>query len=196
MNRMFFAGTALAALAAAGAALAQPADRDELKPGTRAAVEARVEARFARADADRDGYVTQDEARARAEARRGVRMERRGERRAGLFDRLDADHDGAISRAEFEAGAGMRGERRAMRGERRGPRFAQRRGAMMGGFGARAFAAMDANKDGRVALAEARSAALARFDRVDLDRDGTIGPEERNAAREAFRKRLQDAPAE
>jgi hypothetical protein len=189
MKKIFFAGAAFAALAAVPA-LAQPGEGRSrpAQPQTRAAVAAQVEARFARADANRDGFVTQDEVRARAAARRGERQARRGERREARFDRLDANHDGVLSRAEFDA-------RPAMRGERRGRNFAHRGGRggpMMARFGGRAFAAMDLDRDGRVALAEASRAALERFDRVDSDRDGTISLEERQAAREAFRERMRD----
>jgi len=191
MRTLLFAGTTLAVLAAIPAA-AQPGEgrTRSAEPLTRAEVQARVEARFARADANRDGFVTQDEVRARVEARRANRDERRSKRRAALFDRLDADHDGSISRAEFDARPALRGvERgdRGMRGERIGRRGG--RGGLMVRFGARAFAAMDANRDGRVALAEASRAALQRFDRVDADHDGTISLEERQAARDAFRER-------
>jgi hypothetical protein len=185
MNKLVLAGAATVALVAIPA-LAQPGGEGRDRPAaprTRAQVEAAVEARFARADADRDGYITRDEVRARFEARGGERVERRRERRAQLFDRLDADHDGSISRAEFDA-------RPAMAGAGRG-RFA-RRGGMRAGFGGRAFAAMDADRDGRVALAEAERAALERFDRLDSDRDGTISMEERQAAREAFRGRMRE----
>ncbi|HEX8126741.1 MAG TPA: EF-hand domain-containing protein [Allosphingosinicella sp.] len=195
MNRIFFAGAALVVLAAAPA-VAQPGEgRGRFdQPQTRAAVAARVQARFARADSNRDGFVTQDEVRARAEARR----EQRGERRDRRFERLDSNHDGTISRSEFDAPrsvrGGDRGERRAMRGERRGQRFADRgrRGGMMARFGARAFAAMDMNRDGRVALAEAQRIALQRFDRVDSNRDGTVSPDERQAARAARMERRAD----
>ena len=63
---------------------------------------------------------------------------------------------------------------------------------MMARFGVRRFAAMDANRDGRVALAEAQQAALQRFDRVDSDRDGTISPDERQAARAAWQERREE----
>ncbi|HEX8620648.1 MAG TPA: EF-hand domain-containing protein [Allosphingosinicella sp.] len=190
MKKIVFAGAALAVLAAVPA-LAQPGAAGRPRPAgplTRAAVEARVEARFERADSNRDGFVTQDEVRARAEARRAQRQERRGERLEQRFEALDANHDGSISRAEFNARPALRG------GERRGRRFARRggRSAMMGGFGGRAFAMMDLDRDGRVALAEAERAALQRFDRVDANRDGTISLDERQAAREAFRGRMQE----
>lgn len=178
MSKFLLAGAAFAALAAAPAA-AQPEGRDRpAGPVTRADVEARVEARFARADSNHDGFVTQEEVRLGAEQRRADRQHRRGERRAQLFERLDADHDGSISREEFEARPALRG------GERPGRRMA-RRGGMRGGFGARFFERLDSDRDGRVALAEAERAALERFDRIDADRDGTISAEERQAAREA-----------
>jgi Ca2+-binding EF-hand superfamily protein len=189
---MFFAGAALAALAAAPA----PAQPDGEGPGrfaqpqTRAAVQARVQARFERADSDRDGFVTRDEVEARAEARRGQMQERRGERREQRFDRLDSNHDGALSRAEFEAPRAVRGGERGERG-----RFARRGGrggGMMARFGARAFAAMDLDSDGRVAFAEAQRAALQRFDRIDSNRDGTISLNERQAARAARQERMGD----
>ena len=184
MNRKFFSGAALAVLAAAPA-VAQPGEgRGRFdQPQTRAAVEARAEARFARADSNRDGFVTRDELRARADSRRADRRERR-------FERLDSDRDGTISRAEFDSPR-LGGERRAMRGERR-PDRSGRGGMMRAGFGERAFAAMDMNRDGRVALAEARRAALQRSDRVDTDRDGTVGAEERRAARAARMERRED----
>ena len=100
MNKIFLAGAALAVLAAAPAA-AQPGEgRSRLaQPLTRAAVAARVQARFARADSDRDGFVTRDEVRARAEARR----EQRGQRRDRRFERLDSNRDGTISLEERQA---------------------------------------------------------------------------------------------
>ena len=200
MKKIFFAGAALAALAAAPAS-AQPGDEGRGRltpPQTRADVQAQVQARFVRADSNRDGFVTQDEVRAGAEGRRAKRQERRGERREQRFEQLDSNNDGVISRAEFEAprAFGDRGERRAMRAERRGQRFAHRGGrghggGMMARFGGRAFAMMDLDRDGRVALAEAQRAALQRFDRIDSNRDGTISADERQAARAAWRERRE-----
>jgi Ca2+-binding EF-hand superfamily protein len=192
MKTIFFAGAALAALAAAPAA-AQPGEGRAAfaQPQTRAAVAARVEARFARADSNRDGFVTRDE----VQARRAERLERRGERRGQRFERLDSDNDGTISRAEFESPRAGRGDDRSERRATRGERFARRggRGGMMtAGFGARAFAAMDLDRDGRVALAEAQRAALQRFDRLDSNRDGMIGADERQAARAARQERRDD----
>jgi Ca2+-binding EF-hand superfamily protein len=201
MKKMILAGAALAALAASGAA-AQGQGPREAQQLTRAAVEARVDAAFARSDTDRDGFISQEEARARAEAFRAERRERQGERRdarierrAERFARLDADRDGSISRAEFEAppaSGGARAGRREARMERRAARHGLRvnRGGMGGGMfarlGLRQFETADANRDGRVSREEARSGALALFARVDTDGDGTISMEERRAAREAM----------
>jgi hypothetical protein len=184
MKYLSLAGAALAAAAALPAS-AQPVGAGHAL--TRADVQARVQARFASADSNRDGFVTREE----AQARRGEARERlqghRGERRAALFDRLDANGDGMLSRDEFEAQrtrtADSTGE-----GPRRG-RLARPGGrGAEGGAAGRGFAALDADGDGRLSLREAQSAALRRFDRVDSNHDGTVTPDERRAARQAFRE--------
>ncbi len=191
MKKLFFAGTALAVLAAAPASAQPGSDGRSAQPQTRSAVQAQVQARFARADSNRDGFVTQDEVLAQAQARRADRKERRGERREQRFERLDANNDGSISRSEFDAPRAVRG---GDRGERRGQLLAHRGGrggGMMARFGARAFAAMDLDRDGRVAFAEAQRAAFQRFDRIDSNRDGTISLDERQAARAARQERRE-----
>jgi Ca2+-binding EF-hand superfamily protein len=143
MKKFAFAAAALTALAAVPA-LAQQGGEEGARvaqPQTRAEAATQAEARFARADANRDGFLTQDEMQARAEAR-------------------DGEHRGR------------------------------------GGFGGRRFEAMDADHDGRVALTEASRAALERFDRIDADHDGSISQGERQAAREAWRARMQDREGE
>ena len=98
--------------------------------------------RFAQADTDNSGGLSQAELAAMHEAR-GERGKRgnRGGKRGGLFLSADANGDQAISRAEFDASVQARfakldtngdgaisaeereaqkGERRAKRGERRG----------------------------------------------------------------------------
>jgi Ca2+-binding EF-hand superfamily protein len=209
MKKLVFAGVALAALASTAAVAQQGPGPRQAQPLTRAALESRIDAAFVRLDANRDGFVTQDEARARAEAgradrraHRGERREARAERKAERFARLDANRDGAISRAEFDAprARGNRAERREARAERRADRRgfrAERRGGGQGGggmfarLGGRQFEAADANRDGRVSREEARNGALALFARIDTDRDGTISVDERRAAREAFRGQRQ-----
>lgn len=177
MRKTLVAG-ALAALtlaAAGGVAMAQQtpdrphahgmrADADGDQKLSRAEfVEARVQ-RLAAADADRDGSVTPEERRAAAQTRRAGRAEAR-------FDRLDADNDGAISRAEFDA------HREARAGQGPGSDRAHRR---FGRHGARGEG-MEAR--GPVVIAEARARSEAAFARMDVDRDGYVTAAERQTAR-------------
>ena len=165
---------------------------------TRAEVDAKVRASFARLDANRDGFLTTDE----IAIGRGLRMaNRQANNGAGkamrdpnaAFDRLDANRDGMINRDEFARGRQMRMEKRivvkrdgatpgqpgAMRGKR------GMRGGMMGGG---MLKMADANNDGRVTLQEATSGAMRHFDMVDTNRDGRITPEERRAGRGMMRQ--------
>ena len=140
---------------------------------------------FLAIDRNRDGFVTQAEANSFRTSIHGERQERRLERRQARFQRLDQNRDGAISREEFFA-RGDRAERRENRRERRSERRERRmeRRADHGlRFGARAFQRMDANRDGRVSLAEATEQRLRRFDRLDSNRDGRVTREERRSFR-------------
>ena len=56
------------------------------------------------------------------------------------------------------------------------------------------FEMADANKDGRVSLAEAQAAALQHFDMVDANRDGRISPEERMQMHQRMRARHEQHP--
>ena len=128
-------------------------------------VGARIE-RLAAADGNGDGMVTRDERRAAAEARRTRRAEAR-------FGRLDADDDGVISKAEFEARRQHRAEIRADRGPRRARGAAHRRAARAERMAER----------GPVVIAEARTRAEAAFTRLDADHDGFVTAAERRAHR-------------
>ena len=152
---------------------------------TRDEVVAKVRERFARADANRDGFVAADEMRGQRGERRARRMAMRGgQQRANpgaAFERLDTNRDNMLSREEFAAGRSVRAERRGRLGAMRGQGMAQRMGMRgQGGMLRRA----DADRDGRVSLAEAQAAALQRFDRVDVNRDGRITPDERQQMRQ------------
>lgn len=186
MKKFLILGAASAALVATPL-LAQINQAPQRGAGiTRAQAEAGVRAMFAKIDTDRDGYVTRADAEAAAAAHRSQRQEARGERRSALFARLDANGDGMISRAEFDAPRAARGdraERRADRMERRG----DRRGMRGERLGVRLFERLDADRDGRVSLAEVTAARLQRFDRLDANKDGVVTREERQAARQARR---------
>ncbi len=175
MKKFILAGVALAALVAVPT-IAQNAVRpDRSAPVTRAEVETRVRTMFERLDANKDGFVTQDEAQA-------VREGARDKMRDAMFARLDADKDGSVSRAEFDVPRAHGGER-AERGGGRG----HGRMAMRHFGGGKLFDRADANKDSRVSLAEATALPLQRFDQADANHDGTLTPEERKAARGAMR---------
>lgn len=185
--------------AAAAALIATPTlaqmQRGDGAGTTRAQVETQVRTAFARVDTNRDGFIDQAESEAVRGAARATRGEGREDRREAAFERLDANNDGAITRAEFmnRAQSGDRAERRASRTERRADRRElrqERRGG--GGFArlaGRRFERVDANKDGRISLAEATLMRLQRFDRIDANRDGRITREERQAVRAARQAR-------
>ena len=169
-----FSGVAVAQTAApqrpARAAMAQPVSQADF-------VARRVE-RLRAADADRNGTVTAEELRAAGQAKRT-------ERRAALFERLDANKDGSISRAEFDAprAEGQRdGQRAGQRAEHRAGRG--HRGGMHGGAHR-----MGRNGEGRapIVIAEAERKASETFARLDANRDGTLTLEERRAGMEAHR---------
>ena len=154
-----------AALALSGTAFAQttPAERPAraAKPDmTRADAQARAEAAFARLDANKDGTLDQAD---------------RAARHAAMFDRIDADNNGSISRAEFDAMHAKRAEKaKAHRGHRMGRKGPGGAHGMMRGAGpvtSQAFV----------------ERALARFDRIDANRDGMVTQAERKAAREEMR---------
>ena len=173
------AGTALAQTPGVAPMAPQAPSRMMAVPETRDGVVAMVRDHFARADANRDGFVAGDEMRGMRGERRAKRMAMRGgQQRANPnagFERLDTNRDNMISREEFAAG-------RAMRGERRGQRMGMRGQGMRGHGGMLRRA--DADNDGRVSLPEAQAAALRRFDMVDVNRDGRITPEERQQMRQ------------
>jgi Ca2+-binding EF-hand superfamily protein len=191
------AGTVL--LASAGAVLAQPAAgprADRNAPVTRQQVIERTDERFARLDLNSDGRATREEARQAAQQRREQAIGRQ-------FERLDANRDGSISRAEFDQARSQRREQRAERGEQ-GPRAGMRgmrhRGA--GGEGMRGMrhrgpggAGMRGERlfgeQGFVTREQMRERALARFDRIDANRDGTLTAAERQQAREQMREQFR-----
>jgi Ca2+-binding EF-hand superfamily protein len=194
MKRFLFSAAAFALIAPAAAQVASPnvqPARPQAQPApqapkaqTRADVQAMVAQHFARLDANRDGFVTKAEADAALQGGRGRLAERAKEKasegRAQAFDRLDANHDGVISRSEWNAGSSL--PRSAAEGVR-----ANRRSRAMGSFTGRLFEMADANRDGRVSLQEAQSAALRHFDTMDANRDGRVTREERLQMRQRTR---------
>ena len=138
------------------------------------------------------------------------------------FTRLDANHDGTLSREEAAADAG---QRRGGPGGAGGPgrgtdaffdrldtnhdnmlsreEFVAMRTMFRGGGGGGGFMALngdwfdrvDANKDGKVTLDEMRTVVLGLFDRADANHDGIVTADEREAMmRAAMRARQEQRP--
>ena len=172
---------------------------------TRDEVVKHVRDMFAKLDINRDGFITRQEVDALHQkmvgamgtagdmqqrlAEHGIMMGDRG----AMFDRLDTNHDGNISRQEFMARQPeVRQERVMILSNREGvpgvpgaPGVPGMRMHMhgMGGLGGHLFDMADANHDGRVSLAEAQALALAHFDKADTNHDGRITPDERQNVR-------------
>ena len=147
-------------------------------PITRSAVEAMVKEHFAKVDANGDGFVDKAEA-------AGAREKVIAEMRDRHSKEMDANADGSISRAEFDA---HHAEPMAMGGMKEdGEGHHPGMGMMMMHGGDRMFERADANRDGRVSLAEAIALPMAHFEKADANKDGTISPEERKAAHEKMR---------
>lgn len=105
------------------------------------------------------------------------------EHRNEAWSSADADGNGSLSRAEYDAMTEARRVRMREHMQQAGDEGLRHRGMRRGDH----FARMDSDGDGRVTLAELSERALARFDRADADHDGTVTPEERRAARQAMR---------
>lgn len=199
-KKNWIGGAALGALLVTGVAIAAPGqDGGPTPPKNRAEVQARIADHFKKADSNGDGFVTKAEVDAQRDAMRAKFAEKRAERRGEHFAALDKDKNGALSKDEYmaprpEMRDGKRGPGRDGPGGRHGRGGWNKHGGGFGGFamGGRWFDAADANKDGKVSLAEAQTAGLARFDSADTNRDGVISPEEHKAAREAMRAKWQE----
>ncbi|HEX2803046.1 MAG TPA: EF-hand domain-containing protein [Sphingomicrobium sp.] len=179
MKALLLSAAAVAAIAVSPAiGQSAPAEHPKMtmEPMTRDALVQKVQAHFAKIDADKDGFVTKAEMEAargsmreRMKQRMGQRMEQHGPE---MFDRMDANKDGSVSRAEFDAAHQSMAGHMAQPG---GKRIRMMSGAGMAGH---MFATADADNDGRVSLAEATAAAAAHFDKADANRDGSLTPEE------------------
>jgi hypothetical protein len=204
MIRFWLGGAAAVALAVGAVpALAQVPGAAPMAQGqnraprvhTRAEIPGQVQALFARLDANRDGLIAREEAKAAGQMKRGAgqRDQRVGGQQGqgqaqraardpmAAFDRMDLNRDGAITRQEFAARVANREQRQAAAIQRGGR---GQRGLGGGvGLGGRMFDAADANRDSRVSLAEATAAAFRRFDSADANRDGQLTREERRQAR-------------
>ena len=83
-----------------------------------------------------------------------------------MFDKLDTNKNGQITREEF---------------------MAFDHGAKRGGKDGGMMKMADANNDGRITQAEMTSAVLAHFDMADTNKDGQVSADEHKAMRQQMR---------
>ena len=193
MNKLILAAAALVAapLVAQSTPMTMPVpgvQRDATHAGmgdhvhARADVIARTQRMFAMVDANHDGVLEEAETATARKRWDGPRHAGASDASAGgmpmdrnaMFDMMDGNRDGSISRDEFTKahmqmhhGKGMQA---GMDGEHKGGM-------------ARMWTMADANHDGQVTLKEATDLSLQHFDRMDTNHDGQVSPDERGAAR-------------
>ncbi|MET0180242.1 MAG: hypothetical protein ABW194_07150 [Novosphingobium sp.] len=177
-----------------------------LAMGITALVATPIEAQPGR-DAGANGVVTRAEARTAAAAlwakldvnQDGVlNPADRTARETQRFAMIDKDGNGQISREEFAAAHGPRGDGAGKRGDRDGHAMGHggRDGHRMGSGGhgghrgmmaMRGGKAADTNGDGKLTRDEFNAAAELRFATADADKNGSITVAERQAARQKMR---------
>ena len=151
MNRFCLALVmAIPAMLMPSAATAQAAPQ----PVSRNAFTTTMEAQFKAIDANKDYIATRDEIEAFQRVQGQSLIQRQTE---AMFAQLDANRDGAISRAEFT---------RISSSSKVNPNAAPM------------IAQMDANKDGKISVAEFRAAGNAGFAKRDTNRDNIISVDE------------------
>ncbi|HEV7311168.1 hypothetical protein [Sphingopyxis sp.] len=154
---------------------------------TRAEAQAHATQMFAKMDANKDGKLD-----AADRAARHAKMQ------AKMFERLDANKDGSISKAEWDQHGA---DRAAKRADKRADAGEGKRDGMRGHHGKRGghrgmmMGKADTDGDKAISQAEFQTAALARFDAADANKDGQVTAEERQAQRGAWRAKRGAPPA-
>ncbi len=144
----------------AAAQNARPANTPQ--PLARAAFLAQADAAFVSVDGNKDGFTDRGEIEAAETRTLGMLKARSIREREAAFRRLDADKNGSLTLAEFNAVAAAQ--------------------ALPKPDATRFLNALDTNKDGKVSLAENRAPAAVRFDRADTNKDGVLSVAEQKAA--------------
>ena len=179
--------TAIALIGAAALAQAGPMGAMKMDPMgdktvTKAEAQAMAVQMFDKMDANHDGKLDQAD-----------RDAHRAERRAKMFDQLDTDKNGAISRDEFNAAHKDGGKDGGMGGwghdgdkDHGGPGMGH--GGRMGHGGGMMMAKMaDTNQDGAIGKDEFLAAHAKHFDMADANHDGKLTPDERKSAHQKMR---------
>jgi Ca2+-binding EF-hand superfamily protein len=165
---------------------------------------------FAELDTDHDGFITADELKAfgdKMHARRASADQTqqqsgstatapaandRGERIAQhILAQVDTDHDGKISKAEFDAQSQAMFKRLDKNGDGKieAAELPQRHWTQMG---SRMFDKMDTNGDGKVTKAEFTAANDQLFQKLDVNGDGVITKDEMTAAQHHGKRKPAD----
>ena len=185
--KKFALGLSLAALSIGGVAYAAHHDGpDGDRTVTRAELQTHAAEMFAKMDVNKDGRIDQADRSAHEIALRNEH-----------FTKLDTNKDGSISRAEFDAAHSGGpdhgpGGGKSMGGMGMG-------GAMMGGSahgkghrgGMKMIQMADANYDQAISREEFSAAHLKHFGMSDANKDGTVTPDERRAARATMREQMR-----
>jgi Ca2+-binding EF-hand superfamily protein len=128
----------------------------QAQPIPRAQFIADMDVQFRKMDADKNGQLTRVEI---EQFQKLTAIAEAQARNRALFAHLDADKNGQLSPAEF----------------------AKATTTAPAANGQPMIARMDSNRDSQVNLIEHRTATLANFDRLDVDKDGVVTPAELKA---------------
>ena len=118
------------------------------QPLPRATFNATMDGEYRKIDTNKDGQLSRAEVEAFQKAAIAVQVQAR---QRAVFVTLDGDRNGQLSLAEFS--------RVPVNPQRTNPDVLMR---------------FDTNRDGKVSLIEHRTATLANFDRLDVDKDGVV----------------------
>ncbi|QNM81812.1 EF-hand domain-containing protein [Sphingomonas sabuli] len=143
--------------AAAVPAVAQAPAGEAPKSMTKAQMTASIDGRFGMIDTNKDGFLSKEEIGAvqqkvlqQASTARSAQIE-------AEFKKLDGDSNGSVTLAEFKNAVGQ---------------------VKASETPDQVVAAIDTNKDGKIAAAEYRTGPLAQFDKLDVNKDGTLTQQE------------------
>lgn len=161
INRMLPLALLASAVAAPSLAQSQPAAQ-QAQPITKATFLQQVDAAFNAVDVNKDGFTDRNELESAQAKSLATRKAQVIQGREAAFRELDKDKNGSLTMAEFNAVVAATPVPKAD-----ATPFLSR---------------LDANKDGKISLAENRSPATAQFDRADTNKDGSLSPAERQRA--------------
>ena len=166
---VLFASAPALATAAQAPAPGKPAASAAQTAPNRAALQRTLDANFKSIDTNGDGTLNAAELQAAEGKVQQQRIQALRGRVESEFTKLDTNKDGQLNKAEFMAAAPAK--------------------SATPPNGANVVAQLDKNKDGKVAPDEYRAPILARFDKLDANKDGTISAAERQAAAQTAQRK-------